>query len=145
MTRGLIGIRCAGCGNADPVRFHRIYVEASRERVVDGDWVVEEAWRSPFGEHADGQETYTVCDACGSEDVEETYGELADRGSSPVARATEILAEAVAKDGRLALLEDAPERGLVAVSMAPPGDPASPCDVFRVGVDYDLTGREERP
>lgn len=140
MSRGLVVIRCAECGNDDPGRFHRIYVEASRERVVDGDWVIEEAW-----EHAEGQETYTVCDACGSEDVEETYGEAADRGASPLARATEILAEAVAKDGRLALLEDAPERGLVAVSMAPPGDPVAPCGVFRVGVDYDLTGTEERP
>lgn len=143
MSRGLIAIRCEECGNADSGRFHRIYVEASRERVVDGDWVVEEAW-----EHAEGQETYTVCDVCGAEGPEETYGELAP-GKTRLARVTEIVAESVARDGRLALLEDAPERGLVVVSVAAPGGDGpcgdGPCDVFRVGVAEELREREVRP
>lgn len=131
-TTELTKIRCEGCGNADPARFHRIYVEASREKVVDGDWVVEEAW-----EHADGQDTYTVCEVCDSTDVEETYEKVEDEEPSSLAKVTEIVAEAISTDGRLTLLEDAPERGHVAFSVAG-SDPYASSDAFRLGVKQEL-------
>lgn len=61
-------IRCTRCHNVDPERFHRIYVEASRERLVDGDWTVVSAW-----EFDDGAQTHTVCERCGSSAVEEAH------------------------------------------------------------------------
>jgi hypothetical protein len=73
-------IRCEDCGNADPARFRRIYVEASRERLVDGEWTVEEAW-----EYADGSETYTECVACGSIAVDERYADAEDLAAPPEA------------------------------------------------------------
>jgi len=63
-------IRCEDCGNADPARFRRTYVEESRERLVDGDWAVESAW-----EYADGSETYTQCEVCESAAVDERYAD----------------------------------------------------------------------
>jgi hypothetical protein len=103
-------IRCLSCGNGDPARFHRIYVEASRERIVDGDWTVETSW-----EFEDGLWTHTACEACGSGAVEEEIGTTA--APSRLAGATAELAEAIhAAPGPLSLLEDDPERGLVRVS-----------------------------
>ncbi len=133
-TNELTKIRCGECGNADAGRFHRIYVEASREKVVDGDWVVEEAW-----EHADGQDTYTVCEVCDSTDVEETYEKVEARVPSGVPEVTGLVAEALAHDWRLTLLEDDPERGHVAFSVSGP-DSETPSDVYRLGVVQELPG-----
>ena len=136
-TKELTKIRCEECGNADPRKFHRIYVEASREKVVDGDWVIEEAW-----EHADGQDTYTVCEVCESTDVEETYDvRVEDKGPSSLAKVTEIVAEAISDDGRLTLLEDVSERGHVAFSVAG-SNPDASCDAFRLGVKQELWASE---
>ena len=134
MTSKLTKIRCEECGNADLARFHRIYVEASREKVVDGDWVVEEAW-----EDSDGQRTYTVCEVCDSAYVKEIYEKVEAKVPSSLAEVTGIVAEAVAHDWRLTLLEDDPERGHVAFSVSGP-DPASPSDAYRLGVAQELRG-----
>lgn len=84
------GVRCEDCGNADPARFHRIYVEESRERLVDGEWTVESAW-----EYAGGSETYTECEVCGSTAVDERYADTQVPSSLDAAERAEAARRAV--------------------------------------------------
>ena len=111
-------IRCEDCGNEDPDKFHRIYVEQARERLVDGEWTLEAAW-----EYDGGEETRTVCEGCESTAVEERQAR--DERPSEADEVARLLGESLAPGGPLEPSGLGPERGALKVR-APGGE------IFRV-------------